>query len=152
MAVPPHVVINKSFSLQDNHSDSLARAVLHPTKYYLHEFFDDTAPFKATMHIGSKRFKRMGELATAAADAVALVEEEVEAQVVKTSDRVTAPVAKKRAAANLEKAREKLAESKAKRSRTRTMQLTGVAQLVPLPSPAGEAAAGPLVEVSATAS
>lgn len=127
-----HVHVDRCFELVDNHSDSGARLVRAPTKYVLHEFFGEDAPFKQFMHISSKRFKRLHELSAKVVTTLEDEEEQKTSRVVKSDLRVLQPAATKRAAANLNKAREKLEESKAKRAAMRCLSLGGGEAAAPI--------------------
>ena len=58
-----HVVINRGFVLHDNHSDLLARVVLHPTTRFLRSLFDSAEGFVKEL-VKDRRGKKLIDIAS----------------------------------------------------------------------------------------
>jgi len=121
--MPSHVVITTEFSLIDNHLDHLARVELLPCNYLLYEFFVAKKPGVLEHMIKDKKGDSLRKMAKAIAEKHAEGETQIEQQTVKEDKALLSVVAKKKAAANLLKARSKLEEKKKDRAARRTIKL-----------------------------
>jgi hypothetical protein len=116
VSVPDHTPILSSFDLIDNFSDFHACVVLHPSKYFLHEFFPEQAEFKKNFETKAKAVvykKLVNEMQVKDADSFAA---EQAAKVFASSSRTSLEFASKaKAQARTEKARAAIEDKKKER-------------------------------------
>lgn len=125
--IPEHTPITSGFDFENNHLDIESRVVLHPSRYFLHEFFDEAASFKGMMS-SAKRSNVYKDLVKVSQDQdeKQSVAQQRAKDLAVSSKTALATAAQAKSKARTEKARKAIEEKKNERQKRRRINVGGL--------------------------